>query len=563
MVLRNCSITGELCWENALFERKVEIQSCTMTSEARLEGLIGNCFWSLKENKFLGGADFTLAQFRQGLDLSRSSFSAQPKDSTSAGLSLYGAKIGVILLLVRVKVRGKLNCAWLEVNGDCFAYRMRCNAGDVFFKGLKTQGDAFFSDSIFRGSADFSRMSVKGTLDLQNSRFSGLKTTSNANPELVYPNSFFATSVGVDASFEGARFKDNVQFYSFTVQGDTRFGLEPRKSAHFRRTVDFGGAMFNGSFHYTHGIMDGAVNFVKAVFGGNTAFVVRCNSQIAPLRFSGAQFASDTVFSGHYAGGISFFRAQFAGALHFSGSCEIKGTADFRGAKIYSIQFTRVGEEPPPMPFQGAVNMRLCRYQMVQNSDGPQGLTTLWNALRDKWRHEVTGTKEDKFDVQSYEQLETVCRKQRLDELADEVYYESRSIQNRFEKRPVFRIWDHLECWLFGWGVRPLRMIGQFILFWIAGTLVFCLPGTLASVDQSYATPAINERLYSAGVISLSNLVPGLGELKTLGVGPDWLNPCAAICTIVQHLFGWMLVALLAKRFFAGLSRSGDGQEEE
>lgn len=215
------------------------------------------------------------------------------------------------------------------------------------------------------------------------------------------------------------------------------------------------------------------------------------------------------------------------------------------------------------MPFGGEVDLRHCHYQVLQHDEGGEGIRELWVVLRDKWRQQAKpGATQSSFDVQPYEQLERVCRKQVLDELADDIYYEMRSIAHRFETRIFFRMWDWIECRLFGWGVKPLRMVGQFVIFWAIGTCVFWLPETQTALEVN-SSPPVHPSFYTAMIISLRNLVPGLGELKTLGLGSAWPNPVAAICTILQHLVGWMLLALLAKRFFAGLSRAVTETAEE
>jgi hypothetical protein len=99
-------------------------------------------------------------------------------------------------------------------------------------------------------------------------------------------------------------------------------------------------------------------------------------------------------------------------------------------------------------------------------------------------------------------------------------------------------------------------MIGWFVGLWLLGTAVLLLPNALQKGKE--AEPVPPPRLYSAPLLSLQNMVPGVMDGDALNIHPNYGHLVVVIVVILQHLAGWVFIALLARRFFAGLSRQED-----
>ena len=560
--LGRCIVTDALSARNAILERRINVIDTSFAASASFEGAV---FWrgvALNGSSFQQGACFRLAQLHQGIFCPGTRFSSQKRDASEPALDCSRAKVGEFMSLANAQIEGDLKCGSLEIAGACNAPALKCRgAGKADFCELIVQGDFCLENAVFEGSVDFSYARISGEANFQGVQFLGGKAADDSN---ACPNSFFSASFRSGAYFERALFKSVALFTNLTVHGKTSFGQDdPGTDPAHGNAARFGGdlvlinAEFNGEFRFVGGEVDGQAFFQEARFAGNAVIATRFNFGAMPVTFARARFKGTTAFDCRFAGGLSLFQAQFSGPLQFARSCAVEGQANLRGVSAYSIQFTRAAGIGPPMPFGGDVDMRQCRYRALGHDEGVAGIEKIWRTLRDRWRQRL---KEESakagFEVQPYEQFEKVCRKQGLDDLADEIYYELRTVQHGFETRKVFLAWDWMECWLFGWGVKPLRMVGRFVMFWAVGTLIFCLPRTQAALETNGILPA-HSRFYAAPLISLCNLVPGLGELRTLQAGPNWLSPIAAICVILQHLLGWMLLALIARRFFGGLSRAG------
>ena len=102
-------------------------------------------------------------------------------------------------------------------------------------------------------------------------------------------------------------------------------------------------------------------------------------------------------------------------------------------------------------------------------------------------------------------------------------------------------------------------MIVWIILFWLVGIIVFYRP--LALVPSEANVPPRVITVYAAAVASLANLVPSMGEMKSFGMVPNWRDPVTASWVFLQKGVGWIFIALLARRFFAGLVGSGKEQK--
>jgi hypothetical protein len=256
--------------------------------------------------------------------------------------------------------------------------------------------------------------------------------------------------------------------------------------------------------------------------------------------FLGQVVFDATIFNGR----SSFYNARFHNILTVNSNCEFKGPVDFENARLMMLKAD--GRDTTRMPFSGLVSFRGCTYQRVSFPGGSAGF---WRMLSENLRRQG----EQQFDRQPYLEFEKFCRMSGEGEIADEVYFEMCKRESWLEKRPLYRILDIFYRVVFGYGVRPGRWIGWIIGLWGWGAAMFSLPGMM-KLGAGGATEGAGGRFLPQMFLSVSNLVPGADKL--MSKYSELLNQealAAVGVAMIQRAAGWVLLALLAKRFFAGL----------
>lgn len=171
------------------------------------------------------------------------------------------------------------------------------------------------------------------------------------------------------------------------------------------------------------------------------------------------------------------------------------------------------------------------------------GVADLWLAIRKSLEGpENDGRNREDFDKQPYLELEQFCRQAGNNGLADTVYFDLRKKERETESRFLFQIWDWFERGVFGYGVKPVRMLCWFSLALIGGALI------LSAAAGTKLTP---DQFARAMVASFGNLVPGLEDF----LKPDLSTRGGVGIAVFQRVIGWALLALLAHRFFKGLKK--------
>lgn len=611
IVIENCDIADELDAVHTVFERSVDFSKTRFHgtvnftlatfkdyvtfdkakfkkmadfSEVVVEGI-----WSSKgkTTTYHGPVSFAKATLKKAADFQESifenvaffmgievSWGADFNNAVfQAGVTFRWAKIGLGMILSGVKVWGETGCADLKVEGYLvgldaqFRNRKDCDGNLEKDKEAKLSG---FEPLDYQGHVDFSNLSVGQDLNFRNAHFLGSKQDRPLTPtgrqqllegkeptecervSAMY-NKFDSISVGGKVTFTGAQFTDWVGFGSVVFHSDAWFGGlpdEPEKVVSFESGADFSQARFEAHAGF---IVDskGDLGFRAAEFRRQMYFIGKCRGV---LYFTNARFWGQVVFKEtsveKY---ISFRAATLLDELRFESDKTDLGWVTFQNARLQSIEITLRRDKDKgniaALPFRGKIDLRGCTYQQISCADG---LEKFWELLSPRLREQALDKKFDyDFEVQPYTQLEKVCRNEGANKLGDAIYYERRKMNSNFEKRLIFKAWDRFERYVFGYGVKPEWMIGWFIVLWILGAVVFSFPQAMKPTSPvgSGALPS----LYYALFTSLGNLIPGKSYFTSTYWAPNLDNLPVMIWAIFQHLAGWVLLALLARRFFAGL----------
>jgi hypothetical protein len=533
----NARIKGSLRFARIEFKGKVSLPGCVVEGDLSISG------------KALPDAP-PGADCHQPLSADRLTV----KGTLALDSARFAPKADVSLRLANIDIADINNCEFAGFT--CFAAQMA--------KGL------LFTRNIVGGEAHFAGVTVGGPAIFSGSRFGGVFDLSDA--ELLGAARFSA----VDAESEGpdtpCAFDDNAKFEKTRFGGrawfvGTRFGAKANfRSAEFKGEVEFGdlrdadagkplGLRFAKDANFDHVLFDAPVWFVGVEFGGlgvfsKTQFQNRVlfqnvhftSASDRSASFAEADFQSQALFKHVEVNGwLTFYGAKSRHHLRIWTTCHVAGVVNLENASLALLEIEHEGEPVSDYGFLGGLTLAGCNYQRIQ-CPAALGLEKLWRALRANLERREQTRKALDFDRKPYLRFEEFCRSVGENELADRVYFDLRRREEQRESRWLHRGWAFFERMLFGYGVRPLRMLLWTIGFWVAGAVVFALAAGMR--------PALDP-LFDAMRWSLFNLTPGISSIMKQDPRTGWL----VIVALVQTVAGWALLALLAHRFFKGLKR--------
>ncbi|MGB2628750.1 MAG: pentapeptide repeat-containing protein, partial [Candidatus Acidiferrum sp.] len=304
-------------------------------------------------------------------------------------------------------------------------------AGSLVFEAAKS-----LSASMFRGQAQFGGIQVDGLVT-----FGGGEEFA---PGVVFESKayFDAAKFAGTSNFQGADFKDEVQFASAWLGADTFFaGTKFEGDVFFDRTQFMGAALFSSK-----------PGLVNSNFAQSARFMRK-------VSFASAHFSSVTRFSRvQFEGSVDFNGAHFDNDAHFEDS-EFLGPTSFRSVTFKAVYLSAV-EAGDKQPFQNDLDLLGCTYERIQVD---------WRGL---FRYPNGNSRINPYDRQPYVELEEALRKSGSQDEANEVYLERRRVEH-LKLTGMARVQD--------WAYRLLANYGINLWneFWICsralGLGCFCL----------------------------------------------------------------------------------------
>jgi hypothetical protein len=522
--------------------------------------------------KFGGPVDFRNAAIDEDLRFESAAREKPPKPARvvfMAAVNGDGIEVGRELALSECVFRhqGELTLRFARIglldcrgNGfrsvTCFSARIRDGllfernviTEDAVLAVIKVGGRSRFGGTIFKKECDFSEADLQGVADFgakacddgSDARPCTFESAAKFDRTRFGGKTYFdGTVFHATASFKAAEFLDEVTIQRLAGGAGDKTPALPMK-------FDFGHAAFSGPLTITDVTFGATVSFSKCRFLSRVGFVnVAFNGPAASdeyddsVVFAEARFESQLVLSETTVRRrLAFFGAVHENRLFVGTNCRFDDRLDLRNARLTILDIDHTGRPAPTdLSFLGKLLLDGCTYQrLVHDGIEPE---ILWRQFHKSLGSVDTAT----FQRQPYLEFERVCRGAGKDKLADQVYFDLRAADGRLEHRWIFRLWNWTERLVFGYGVRPLRLIATFLIAWIGGALVFGL--LHGSVDMEHGKLDVAE--------SLRNLVPGLDKLIKIE------RPSSGVLetgvSILQYVLGWALLALLAHRFFKGLKR--------
>ena len=454
---------------------------------------------------------------------------------------------------------------------------------EILFAGVVFEKETSFDRAVIGTTAQFCASGNNPVRFLAGARFHGVR-------------------VNGDSTFAGVQFCGDASFDGFCAEGSLFFrpDLQVGRPVWFEKRAGFNNLMVKGNAEYQGAQFGGEAHFDGAAFGGAVHFEPgQIGKKKIHTRFKGktvfvsASFASKAIFSfAKFRSEAQFESARFAVDAHFDGAqfmdkasfagVEIRGFAFFEraafrkklnlvGARFGSAHFGVEGERSQTVAaqatFHGAVDLRGFAYQRILID---------WKAALDK---------QEPFDREPYSRLEAALRSKGEERQANNVYFRRCKEENRRRRIRIKAAWrarvgspnsrrtvvgesllalyHGLQGLLFGYGVRPLRLLLCTLVLIGLGGHVFSMPGAVVPTANSVLT---RETLsYTQGLgLSMRLFVP----VVELPSGEAWKpspSPCkfmwleriglsyqgyATIHRILGTLFIPLLIAVVAGLFY-------------
>lgn len=354
------------------------------------------------------------------------------------------------------------------------------------FDGATIDGNFFLEEALFEDESRYVGMSVGSTLSAQRTRFKGAVYFDNAKiAGSVFMNpatfedvvKFGGSTIGWQLSIEGSTFKKKLSLEG--IQADTIFLRQAIFEAEMRLIAS----------RITRDLYAEAVNFKGPVeFHGTKVDGKAC--------FDASTFNSKAEFTG----------ARFESACHLK-AVSFLGNVSFRDANLGDLYF-----QPPPL-FQATVELTGTIIRRIHANE--DSLRSFIDGL-----HTILPT----FIHHPYLQLEKTFRDSGKYELADDTYY-VRHLQEGNRIRPdrnlLKFIRDRIYRWTLGYGVKPFRPLGFFIIGVVtilAGAWVFLGPDAMQVKNSGQAATDLSLSLVDALWVSLKFFLPGIRIIGT----DDW-----------------------------------------
>jgi len=315
---------------------------------------------------------------------------------------------------------------------------------NIFFSGAKFVKGAFFKGAKFGKYADFKSADFGGNAIFQGVQFDRHAYFDGAESD-GFVVAFDGAKFGNNASFKGAKFGKFVDFIG----------------AKFGRNTDFEEAEFTGIYTYfSEAKFDGIVRFLRAEFSGYAEFAGAKFGNDAS--FKGAKFEGNVLFLGaEFDGDVNFGRIDFGGDVNFK-SATFGGNAYFQGAKFdghayfeydqfrqnVSFYYTKFGH-----PGSQAMVCRIAKRKMEERGNKMAADDYFYKEMEAiRMENGIKGTKKLlwpwKMQVSEWLKL----------------------VGSKVWRLGIYDLFEYvvIQC-IFGYGVRPLRLFG----FWILMAFAF------------------------------------------------------------------------------------------
>jgi len=418
---------------------------------------------------------------------------------------------------------------------------------DCGFRGATIDGDLVLTSTQFCGRASFDGLRIGGSIFLRSDAKVGMPAWFAEEAR------FNGMTVTGSAEFQGARFR-----------GDARFD-----GAAFKGPVHFAPDLVRGKKVYTR--FKGQAVFTSASFGSKAAFSF-CRFRSDAL-FESAQFNVDAHFDG----------AVFLGKAYFPGA-NVSGFAFFQGVTFtQKVTFAGACVSSAYFGLEGVPGLMIDKETTFGGKVDLRGLT--YQRIAINWKSALR--KQEPFDREPYSLLEAQLRSRGEEHKASLVYLERCKRENRGRRERLRAawgapgtLWERLgtivgeslgalyhgtQGMLFGYGVRPFRLLLLSLVLIAVGACVFSMKDAVRPASSpADSAPAL--RYTQALGLSMRLFVP----VVELPSGEAWkpsAEPCrflglehiglsyegyASMHRLLGALFIPLLVAVSAGAFYRG-----------
>jgi uncharacterized protein YjbI with pentapeptide repeats len=432
--------------------------------------------------------------------------------------------------------------------------------GPLVLPSVTFQSNVKFADCVFTEKVDFSSAVFQGILYLSSSTFekdfSASHAVFNGSEDILHAH--FKQS----ADFSFSAFGDLLDMTATQFINGGEFGGDVfRKKADFDSVefdkpsiadvdaADFSYASAAGEFYFGDAKVFGRANFDFARFETN------CN-------FQHLHMEANFDFTGAVVGSAAYFTA----ATFFNG-------ADFVDGHVGTAVFTDA-------EFESSVDLRHFAYLNISLSHSePQSNWLRWlgnpEEVDNDWPRVFR--MQMPYDREPFSRLERFYRSEGQDDIADQVYLESRNRERREVLWPRGRSrflptqwlrWfaDRLYGLLVNYGIRPYRLVLWAIMILMAGTWVFRRKDAVTLAGRRDAAQGTNSAgtrahpgtisTWNAFAVSLhqflpvdtltgANFEPSRQEVARIPLGPLGKIPITPVGTATMlRIAGWILVPL-------------------
>jgi uncharacterized protein YjbI with pentapeptide repeats len=444
---------------------------------------------------------------------------------------------------VRIHIRNAVIQGRLDLQDSSFEQEFDlagCIVKDYAdFSHTTFRRDFFASDAVFISGVSFQSATFEHKAIFQRTHFKGdpiIFADAHFLAEFNAEAAEFGSKGGATAVFTHARFDTtadfamsifniNAHFITTHFLGQGYFpGVRFERSADFSRAhffdvATFGAgapanfnSIFKGQAFFNETQFDSFVVFNGVSFPGDVYFAsAKLNSRV---EFRGTTFDKAEFISTHFDGDAYFENAVFL------------GPSSFRNATFHAVYFSITEHNGEPQ-FRSDIDLLGCTYDRIQIN---------WRSVL---RYPNGQSRIHPYDRQPYIELEGVLRKAGFEADANEVYAESRRVENG----KGLRRFRNGVYWLFAnYGIDLWHEVYGSLVSLLIGMLVFLRPKAVVSAEGE---PRIGTQIQWWNALSLAThqFLP-----FTLPVKPRW--------DLTRHvLYRWRKWPLLTAATYANFLR--------
>jgi uncharacterized protein YjbI with pentapeptide repeats len=312
---------------------------------------------------------------------------------------------------------------------------------------------------IIKGNLDISRLNLpkEGEKYIISSPIKIIDSKIEGN--LIFSETIFKETV----YFRGAQFIKNANFGGSRFIKDADFG-----NSQFRREASFSGSQFEGEAAFSRSLFSQNVSFSKSQFNKDVFF--RKSKFSEDSNFNGSHFKGEANFrESQFCKKAKYRKSQFYQDVDFSRSKFNGSIIDFELAHFMADAFFDDVEITERLSLSRTKYEKL--YIRWKNVTKPK---YRWNIL-ENWRW-VALTYEKNHGEATYLSLIENFKKLGFFEDADNCYYYYRNERRRDLPKP-YRPADWILMVLYGYGVRPIRLLIWALIFFSAFGLLYATQG--------------------------------------------------------------------------------------